>query len=409
LTLETVGTRPEPPMKLPGPFSEHADRLLRHACETGSLPGVVAMLANRDGTLYEAAFGERSAGSGEPMTLDTVVWIASMTKALTTTAALQLVEQGRLELDAPVGGLVPQLGQARVLTGFDATGQPQTRPPRRPITLRHLLTHTCGFSHEVWSTDVRKAQAAWNLPRIGSGRRVALNVPLMFDPGERWEYGIGIDCTGPLIEAVSGQTLGAYLQEHVFAPLRMGSTAFALTPELRSRLAKVHQRGSDGVPTIIDFEVVQNPEFELGGGGLYSTAGDYLRFVRAILNGGVLDGKRVLRDDTVREMARNQIGALRVAPMKTALPAMSNDAEFFPGVAKTWGLGFQINEAAVPTGRAAGGLMWAGLANTYYWIDPSSGIGGVLLTQVLPFADAAALRLFTEFETLAYRAVANAA
>jgi methyl acetate hydrolase len=391
-----------PHLKLIDSFSEHANQLLRRACESGSLPGVVAMIANREGTLYEAAFGERSSGSGAPMTLDTVVWIASMTKALTTTAALQLVEQGKLDLDAPVGDAVAQLGQARVLTGFDANGQPQTRPPRRPITLRHLLTHTSGFSHEVWSSAVRKAQAAWDLPRIGSGRKAALNVPLMFDPGERWEYGIGIDATGALIEAVSGQTLGAYLREHVFAPLRMHSTAFALTPELRSRLAKVHQRGSDGELRVTDFEVVQNPEFELGGGGLYSTAADYLRFVRAILNGGALEGERVLRADTVRDMARNQIGALRVVPMKTALPEMSNDAEFFPGIAKTWGLGFQINEDAAPTGRPAGGLMWAGLANTYYWIDTSNGIGGVFLTQVFPFVDARALSLFSAFETAAY-------
>ena len=385
-----------------GKFADRADDLLRRACESGSLPGVVAMLANRDGTLYEAAFGERSVGSGAPMTLDTVVWIASMTKALTTTAALQLVEQGKLDLDAPVGDVVPQLGQARVLTGFDSSGQPLTRGPQRQLTLRHLLTHTSGFSHEVWSADVRKAQAACDLPRIGSGRKAALNVPLMFDPGARWEYGIGIDCTGLAVEAASGQTLGAYLHEHLFAPLRMHSTAFALTPELRSRLAKVHQRGRDGVPRVTDFEVVQDPEFELGGGGLYSTAGDYLRFVRAILNGGALEGKRVLRAETVREMARNQIGALRVAPMKTALPAMSNDAEFFPGLAKSWGLGFQINEDAAPTGRPAGGLMWAGLANTYYWIDPGNGIGGVLLTQVLPFADAKAVALFEAFETAAY-------
>ncbi len=389
-------------MKLVGTFSEQANQLLRRACESGSVPGVVAMLANRDGTLFEAAFGERSVGSGAPMTLDTVVWIASMTKALTTTAALQLVEQGKLDLDAPVGNVVPQLGQARVLTGFDSSGQPLTRPPQRPITLRHLLTHTSGFSHEVWSADVRKAQAAWDLPRIGTGRKAALNVPLMFDPGARWEYGIGIDCTGLAVEAASGQTLGAYLHEHVFAPLRMHSTAFRLTPEMRSRLAKVHQRGSDGELRVTDFEVVQNPEFELGGGGLYSTAGDYLRFVRAILNGGALDGQRVLRSDTVREMARNQIGALRVAPMKTALPAMSNDAEFFPGIAKTWGLGFQINEAALPTGRPAGGLMWAGLANTYYWIDPRGGVGGVLLTQILPFADAKAVAVFGAFETAVY-------
>ncbi len=383
-------------------LADRADALLRHATESGHVPGVVAMATSREVTLYEGAFGLRALGSAAPMALDSVVWIASMTKALTTTAALQLVEQGKLELDAPASEVAPQLAQARVLTGFDAAGQPVTRAPKRPITLRHLLTHTSGFGHETWSADVQRAQAAWGLPRIGSGRKAALRVPLLFDPGERWQYGIGIDWSGPLIEAASGQTLGAYLREHVFAPLGMHSTAFRLTPELRSRLAKVHQRDPDGSLRAIDFEVVQGPEFELGGGGLYSTAGDYLRFVRAILNEGVLEGTRILQSSTVREMTRNQIGALRVQPLATALPALSNDAEFLPGADKTWGLGFQINESPTRSGRAAGALMWAGLANTFYWIDPASGVGGVVLTQLLPFADAKAVSLFESFETAIY-------
>ncbi len=382
---------------------ERADTLLRDAVASRSVPGVVAMATDREGTLYEGAFGERMLGSGEAMRADSVVWIASMTKALTTTAALQLVEQGKLDLDAPARNVVPLLGEARVLTGFDASGVPITRPPRRPITLRHLLTHTSGFGHETWSADVQRAQAAWGLPRIGSGRKAALRVPLLFDPGTRWQYGIGVDWTGPLIEAASGQTLGSYLHDHVLAPLGMNSTAFRLTPDMRSRLAKVHQRDPNGTLRPIDFEVVQEPEFELGGGGLYSTAGDYLRFVRAILNDGVLEGMRILRSATVHEMVRNQIGALRVQALKTALPALSDDAEFLPGIRKTWGLGFQINEQAAPTGRPAGGLMWAGLANTFYWIDRSSGVGGVLLTQLLPFADAKAVALFQAFETEVYQ------
>ena len=230
-------------------------------------------------------------------------------------------------------------------------------------------------------------------------------MPLLFDPGERWQYGIGVDWTGPLIEAASGQTLGAYLHEHVFAPLRMHSTAFRLTPELRSRLAKVHQRDPDGSLRAIDFEVVQEPELELGGGGLYSTAGDYLRFVRAILNDGMLEGTRILRSATVVEMGRNQIGELRVQELKTALPTLSNDAEFLPSIEKTWGLGFQINEQPAPTGRPAGGLMWAGLPNTFFWIDRSRGLGGVLLTQILPFADAKAVALFEAFEAEVYRSL----
>ena len=381
------------------------DALLCHATQLGNVPGVVAMATTREGRIYEGAFGRRALGSGAAMELDSVVWIASMTKALTTTAALQLVEQGKLHLDAPASEVVPQLGQARVLTGFDSAGQPLTRAPKRPITLRHLLTHTSGFGHETWSADVQRAQAAWSLPRIGSGRKAGLRVPLLFDPGERWQYGIGIDWTGQLIEAASGRTLGSYLQEHVFAPLGMHSTAFRLTPDMRSRLTQVHQRDPEGTLRPIDFEVVQEPEFELGGGGLYSTAGDYLRFVSAILNDGTLEGTRILRSATVLDMARNQIGELRVQALKTALPAMSNDAEFLPGIDKTWGLGFQINEQAAPTGRPAGGLMWAGLANTFYWIDRTRGVGGLLLTQLFPFADAKAVALFQAFEAEVYQAL----
>ena len=192
------------------------------------------------------------------------------------------------------------------------------------------------------------------------------------------------------------------MREHVLAPLCMHNTGFRLTPDLRSRLAKVHQRDPDGSLRAIEFEVVQDPEFELGGGGLYSTAGDYLRFIRSLLNRGALEGTRILRSNTVLEMARNQIGALRVCAMKTALPALSNDAEFLPGVEKTWGLGFQRNEAATRTGRPAAGLMWAGLANTYFWIDPLQGVGGVVLTQILPFADPKAVTLFEAFETAVY-------
>ncbi|MFZ2649076.1 MAG: serine hydrolase domain-containing protein [Burkholderiaceae bacterium] len=383
-------------------LKNRADALLSSAALNGDVPGVVAMATRREGIIYEGAFGQRTLGSGTAMSLDSVVWIASMTKALTTAAALQLVELGKLDLDAPASNIAPQLGQARVLTGFDAAGEPLTRAPIRPITLRHLLTHTSGFGHEIWGADVQKVQAAWGLPRIGSGRKAALAVPLLFDPGQAWAYGIGIEWTGQLVEAASGQTLGSYLHEHLFAPLGMHNTAFRLTPALRAKLAKVHQRNPDASLSAIDFEVVQDPEFELGGGGLYSTAGDYLRFVRMILNGGTLDGARVLSRETVRQMARNQIGPNRVGLLKTAMPTHSNDAEFFPGIAKTWGLGFQINEAAAPTGRPAGGLMWAGLPNTFYWIDCATGVGGVFLAQLFPFVDARAVASYYAFETAVY-------
>jgi len=379
------------------------DKLLERAAATADVPGVVAMATDRHGTIYQGAFGKRVLGQPAAMSLDSVAWIASMTKAITGAAVMQLVEQGKLDLDAPATAVVGELAQAQVLEGFDEAGQPKMRPPKRPITLRHLLTHTAGFGYEIWNGDVAAYQAAKNVPGIISCQNAALTTPLLFDPGEKWYYGINIDWAGKMVEAVSGKRLGAYMQENLFAPLGMNSTAFKITPAMRERLAKIHQRGDDDALTPqLDLEIPQDAEFDMGGGGLYSTAGDYLKFVRMILNRGKADGTQVLRPETVDQMSRNNMGASRVSLLKTAVPALSNDAEFFPGISKTWGLTFQINDETAPTGRPAGGLMWAGLANSYYWIDPNTGIGGVYLTQVLPFADKKALPLYYAFETAFY-------
>lgn len=379
------------------------DAALKAAADAGDVPGVVAMATDRSSTIYEGAFGKRVLGEPAAMTLDTVGWIASMTKALTGAAAMQLVEQGKLDLDAPAAKVVPDLGKAQVLEGFDAGGQPRTRAPKRPITLRHLLTHTAGFGYEIWSEDIAKYQTAKNIPGIITCQKAALTTPLLFDPGERWFYGINIDWAGMMVEAVSGKRLGQYLAQNLFAPLGMTSIAFKITPDMRGRLAKIHQReeGDRLVPQM-ELEIPQEPEFEMGGGGLYGTAGDYLKFVRMMLNRGKADGSQVLKPETVDLMSKNAMGDARVCLLKTAAPPLSNDAEFFPGVEKTWGLSFQINAAKAPTGRPAGGLMWAGLANTYFWIDQSTGIGGVYITQVLPFADKKSLPLYYAFESAFY-------
>ncbi len=386
-------------------LKQSADTLLRRATDAGDVPGVVAMAANRDGTLYEGAFGKRVLGQSAPMTTDTVVWIASMTKALTSTAALQLVERGKLDLESPASQWVPEINNARVLEGFDASGQPRTRPPKQPITLRHLLTHTAGFSYEIWSDAIQRYQKAKDLPGITSCQNAALRTPLLFDPGERWEYGINLDWVGKAIEAVSDKKLGQCLKENVFAPLGMKDTAFKMTASMRDRLAKIHQRGDDGKLAVSDIEIPQEPEFEMGGGGLYGTAGDYLKFVRMILNRGRANGNQVLKAETVDTMTRNQIGPIRVTLLKTAIPPLSNDAEFFPGLEKHFGFGFQINAERAPTGLLAGGLMWAGLANTFFWIDPTKQVGGVYLTQVLPFADTKSVPLFLDFQKAVYQSI----
>jgi CubicO group peptidase (beta-lactamase class C family) len=384
-----------------------ADALLRDAVAAGDVPGVAAAVTTAEGTLYEAAFGVRVQGQAAAMTADTVMWLASMTKPVVGAAAMQLVEQGKIGLDEPAAKILPELGDFKVLDGWEANGEPRLRAPKTAITLRGLLTHTAGFTYDTWNPDTARFSKANNLPRAGSGRNVALRIPLSFDPGERWEYGINIDWAGKMIEAVSGMRLGRYIQQNIADPLGMRSTAFRITPEMRARMAKVHQRGDDGRLAVTAFEVPQDPEFEPGGGGLYSTVEDYQRFMRMILNGGRGNGNQVLRPQTVEMMSRNAMGKLRVRMLPTQNPALSRDAEFFPGTPKSWGLSFMINEETAPTGRPAGSLAWAGLANTYFWIDPRQRIGGVAMMQVLPFVDARALALFHAFEKNVYGSLAS--
>ena len=385
-------------------LKEKADTLLRKATDSGDVPGVVAMLTDRNGATYEGAFGKRVQGQSAAMTLDTVVWIASMTKALTSTAAMQMVEQGKLQLDAPASKWAPQLANAKVLEGFDAAGQGKLRAPKSQITLRQLLTHTAGFGYDIWSADLVRFQEKNGILGIISCSNAALTTPLLFDPGTRWNYGINIDWAGKMVEAASGMKLGAYLKAHLFEPLGMSDTAFKITAAMRQRLAKIHQRGDDGkLAPQMELEIPQEPEFEMGGGGLYGTAGDYLKFVRMILNRGKANSKQVLKPETVDQMCSNNMGAVRVRMLKTAMPPLSHDAEFFPGMEKSWGLAFQRNEAKASTGLPAGSLMWAGLANTFYWIDPSGGIGGVYLSQVLPFVDVKSAPLYLDFMKAAYQ------
>ncbi len=387
------------------PSSANIDRVLKKATDGGEVPGVVAMAADREGVIYQGAFGRRVVPDGAAMTADTVFWIASMTKAITSAAAMQLVEAGRLALDRPIADVLPELAAPQVLEGFDAAGEPRLRPARRPITLRHLLTHTAGFVYDIWNVEMGRYMEKRGIAGIISCQNAALNLPLAFDPGDRWDYGINIDWVGKAVERVSGRALGDYFAEHLFGPIGMSDTAFKLTPERRARLVGMHARGDGGALAPIAFEIPQEPEFQMGGGGLYGTAADYLAFARVFLNRGRAEGGQVLRPETVALMAQNAMGDLDVRLLKTAAPASSRDAEFFPGMIKKWGLGFMISTEPGPYGRSAGSLAWAGLGNTYFWIDPVRGIAGVILMQLLPFADPQSLQLLDDFEKAVYGAL----
>jgi CubicO group peptidase (beta-lactamase class C family) len=378
------------------------DGVLGGAVSNGNVPGVVALAADDKGVLYEGAFGKRNLASGAAMTPDTMFWIASMTKAITSTAAMQLVEQGKLSLDKPISDVVLELSAAQVLDGFDADGKPKLRPPKRPITLRHLLTHTAGFGYDLWNKDIERYMKVANVPGIGTCKLEALKVPMTADPGDKWQYGINIDWAGKAVERVSGLSLDGYMRERIFTPLGMKDTGFILRPDQQARLASIHARGADGQLKPIEFGMPQAPEFYMGGGALYSTGRDYLTFLRALMAGGRLNNAQILKPETVALMNKNNMGDLNVTLLKTAQPDLTNDAEFFPGMPKKWGLAYMINTQDVPGRRSAGSLAWAGLANTYFWMDPKKKVTGVVLTQILPFADQKALQLLADFETAVY-------
>ena len=377
---------------------DRIDQTLRHACDTRDIPGVVAIAGNGSDVIYQGAFGKRDLSQDQPMTAASVFWIASMTKAITGAAAMQLVEQGRLSLEEPIGKLLPDLASPQVLEGFGADGAPKLRPAKGAITLRHLLTHTAGFCYDMWNADMVAYMEKTGTPGIISCQHASLRTPIMSDPGTRWEYGTNIDFVGKAVEAVSGKKLGVYLRENIFAPLGMNDTGFKLGDDQRKRLVAMHARGPDGSLQPIPFEIEQVPEFEMGGGGLYGTARDYLAFTQMILNNGRGNGHQVLKPETVRLMGQNHIGEINVGRLPSAIAAVTNDVDLFPDMVKKWGLSFLINTATTPEGRSPNSLFWAGLANTYYWIDPSRDVSGVILMQVLPFADAKCLQAFSAFE-----------
>ena len=378
------------------------DQLLRQKCDAKEIPGVVAMAADGNEVIYQGAFGKRDLSKDDAMTTDSVFWIASMTKAITTAAGMQLVEQGRLSLDEPIGRLLPDLAAPQVLEGFDAKGEPKLRPAKRPITLRQLMTHTAGFAYDMWNGDMVTYLEKTGTPAITTCQNAALNTPLMTDPGTRWEYGTNIDFVGKAVEAVSGKKLDAYLRDHLLAPLGMTDTAFRIGDAQRQRLVAMHSRGEDGSLAPIPFELEQNPEFHMGGGGLYGTAGDYIKFTQMILNKGRGNGNQLLKAETVALMGQNHIGDLTMGKLVSAVAFATNDVDLYPDMDKKWGLSFLINTARTPEGRSPGSLAWAGLANTYFWIDPSRHVAGVILMQVLPFADQKCLEAFAGLERGVY-------
>jgi methyl acetate hydrolase len=374
------------------------DQKLREAVERKDVPGVVALVTDRKGVIYQGAFGAADVATGRALAQDALFRIASMTKPVTSTAAMQLIEQGKLALEDPVEKYLPEMAKLPVFDSFDAkTGNYHLHISSKPITVRHVLTHTSGLGYPFTSATLRDFK-----PRAGE---TYPDGPLLFEPGEKWWYGTSTDIVGRLVEKLSGQKLEDYFRQQIFAPLGMNDTSYNVPEAKGARLVAQQQRDGEGMdgaivlqPTQLGLTIAQ----PIGGGGLASTASDYGRFMRMLLNGGELDGKRVLKAETVALMGQNHIGNVTVPALKVALPR-SRDFTFVADGRDKFGLGFLITTDNVPGKRSAGSLSWGGINNTYFWIDQSRGIAGVILLQYLPFADPTALAVHDAFERAAYQ------
>ena len=371
----------------------------------GGAPGVVAMATDRKANFYEGAVGKRELGKDQPMTLDSVLAIFSTTKALTGTAIMQLVEEGKISLNDAAKKYVPEIAELQVLDGFDAAGQPKTRAPKRDITVNDLMLHISGLCYEFFSHDDLKYRTAKGIPTVVSSSFASIRTVLLHEPGERWTYGVNIDWLGRIVEQQRGKRLGEVFKERIFGPLGMNDIAFTMSDSMKARRAVLHDRAQDGKLTPLpDLMLPQPPEMDMGGHGLYATVGEYMKFIRMFLNDGAGPNGRVLKAETVEKMAKNGLPAgMTSGGWKTSIPSLTNDGEFDPGVTKTWAYTFQRNEEQTATGRPAGSLMWAGLGNLFYWIDRKNGIGGFFGTQILPFQDVAAYPGFVDFEAAVYR------
>lgn len=387
-------------------FNQAADAVLQGTVtRANGVPGVIAMATNRSENIYEGAFGKRDLGQAAAMTTDTVMAIFSCTKAVTGVAVMQLVEEGKIGLHDAAKRYVPEIADIMVLDGFDANGEPKVRPPKSDITVSQLLLHTAGFGYDFFNHDLVKYGAAKNVPSVVSASLASMRSVLLHDPGTAWEYGSNIDWVGKVVESVRGKRLGEVMKERIFTPLGMNDTGFTISASMRPRLAAMHARSSEGVmSTMAGFELTQEPEQHMGGHGLYSTIGDYMKFVRMVLNDGAApDGAgRVLKAETVAMMTANSLGDMKIKMLPGAIPSLSNDAEFFPGMPKSWGYTWMINDQQAPTGRPAGAVAWAGLANLYYWIDRKNNVGGMWGTQILPFVDGVSVPGYLEFEKTVY-------
>lgn len=373
-------------------------QVLTQAVDRQDTPGVVGLVVDRNGVLFEGAAGKADVARNVALAPDAIFYIASMTKPVTSVAIMMLVEQGKLALDDPVSKYLPGFDNLQVMTKFnEADGTYESRPAKHTMTICHLLTHTSGIGYG-FSSPV--------LARLNKGNNKSeWEFPLLHEPGEKWTYGASTRVLGLIVEKVTGESLEAFDQEHILRPLGMVDTSYAVPADKQSRVVKLYSH-ADGAFKEQTYPVAPEkptPPFR-GDGGLYSTAQDYGRFMRMLLNGGRLGKVRILSAKTVHLMGENQIGLVFVSLQPVGQPERTRPFPLGAGSDK-FGLGFQIASDGPDAAkyRRAGSLSWAGLFNTEFWVDPHSGIGGVLLMQYLPFYDEGAIRTLRDFEAAVYK------
>ncbi len=271
------------------------DQVLRQKSDAVEIPGVVAVAASGSEVIYQGAFGKRDLSKPDAMTTDSVFWIASMTKASRRQPRCSSSNKASSRSTRRSANCCPTSPHRKCWKDSMPRASRSYGPPKSPITLRQLMTHTAGFCYDLWNGDMATFLAKTGTPGVITCQNAALKTPIASDPGTRWEYGTNIDFVGKAVEAASGKKLDAYLRDHLFAPLGMNDTAFKITDAMRKRLVAAHARGANGKLETFPFELEQNPEFHMGGGGLYGTAGDYIKFTQMILNKGRGNGNQVLK------------------------------------------------------------------------------------------------------------------
>ncbi|WP_261779182.1 serine hydrolase domain-containing protein [Rhodococcus erythropolis] len=373
---------------------------MNQAVNDGVARDVVVMLADDSTIRYAGAVSAVGGKSAAGADVDRIFWLGSQTKSIVATAALQLVDRGLVDLDASVSDILPELATPQVLEGFDGD-QPLLRPAQGSITLRMLLNHTSGLAYDMFSPEIAEYMRINQIPNIIECRNASLETPLLFDPGTRWTYGLGVDWAGKLVERLSGMPLDQYLQTNVFEPVGMTRTGFA--PSDTAEAMPMTARGPDGQLTEIPFALPAEPEFFMGGGGLFSTARDFLAFQQVFLRKGVTAaGQRLISEESYEVMITNQIGDLEVTPMPVGVPSLTHPVNLMPESVKKWSLGFLLNVSDTERGRHADSYGWAGLANSYFWNDPASQMAGIVVTQALPFADPQIMGFAERVESAAY-------